>query len=167
MEKMDKLALNSSEILAELEKIEFRKRAEDNLSKVLSNPTVMNNPKVQETVSNSIKEQLNKSDDGSEMHFKKFIKSLEDAELVEFCELAQKEIKARGLDEEELECEENEDEECDTEDLEDEEEADDMKDEMLHYVTASLNDLSRKAADEGNIEAAYMIERAVQKISSR
>jgi hypothetical protein len=93
--------------------------------------------------------------DGEELaELKKAVKKLDDDKLIELLEMCETECEARGLDEEEVEEHEKE-EKVEEEDVDD----------MMSYVMSSLKSLANEAANEGNIEAAYMIERTIQKLS--
>lgn len=163
MDRMDKLALLDSEIFQELEQATRKKQAQSFTEKALQTPAG------QKAITDGVTKALsqNQANDGKMNHeeIKTQMKKLTDHELFEVAKMFNDEVEARGLDSDEYEKEFDEEEELETE--EDEEKEDEELGEVFAYVKSSLVKLARNSADSGNTEAAYLIERFVQKISSK
>jgi hypothetical protein len=162
MSREDRLALLNSEVYQELEMAERRKIAQSLSDKIIQSPTA------QKAISDGITKALeNKDDDGAmeSVHagLKTNIAKLPDHELVEMFKMFQDEVNDRGLDTEKAEEEFAEEEKEETK--EDEEAEEEEMEDVLAYVKSSLTRLAYSAADSGNTEAAYLIERFLQKIS--
>lgn len=160
MSREDRLALLNSEVFQELELAERVKQAQDLSDKIVNSPTA------QKAISDGITKALeNKDDDGEYDHeeLKGNMKKLTDHELFEISKMFVAELKSRGISAKDFEDEYEEEEDEETE-ADEEKEDEDFKD-IFSYVTASLNHLANSAADSGNTEAAYLIERFIQKIS--
>lgn len=166
MSDEDTLALLNSEVYQELERAE-RKKQLQKIAQSLSDKIVQS-PSAQQAIRDGIAKALENKDDDGEMEsvhndLKDGIKKLDDHELFEMCKMFQDEIEVRGLDTAEFE-KQFEEEEAE-EDMEDEEKEEEDMEEVLAFVKSSLTKLAYSAADKGNTEAAYLIERCLQKIS--
>ena len=162
MSKEDKTALFDSEVYQELEMAERQKQAQTLADKIVTSPTA------QQAIRDGITRALENKDDDGEMEsvhdaIKAGIKKLSDHELFEMCQMFDDELDARGLDTVAYE-EEFEDEEAE-ETMEDEEAEEKDMESVFAFVKSSLTKLAYSAADKGNTEAAYLIERTIQKIS--
>lgn len=160
MSREDRLALLDSEVFQELERAEKLKQAQSLSDKIVNSPTA------QKAISDGITRALeNTADDAEEEHekIKADIAKLDDHVLLEFYKMFAKEVHGRDLDTEdaEEEYEETEDEETDEDEKKEEEEMENV----FAFVKSSLTKLAYSAADSGDTEAAYLIERFVQKIS--
>jgi hypothetical protein len=161
MSREDRLALLDSEVYQELEIAERRKQAQSLADKIVTSPTA------QTAIRDGIAKALENKDDDGEMEsihgtIKDSIKKLNDHELYEMCKMFKNEVDARGLDTEKYENE-FENEEVEETIIDEEEEEKDMED-VLAFVKSSLTKLAYNAADKGNTEAAYLIERCLQKL---
>lgn len=158
MTREDRLALLNSEIYQELEAAAQKKVAQTLSDKIVSSPGA------QQAIRDGITKALeNKDDDGEHDALLSGIKKLDDHELFEMFRMFADELEARGIDAEEYEKQFDEEEEEET--IEDEEEEHDDMEDVLAFVKSSLTKLAYSAADKGNTEAAYLIERCLQKIS--
>lgn len=163
MSREDRLALLDSEVYQELEQAERVKQAQTLSDKIVNSPTT------QKAISDGIAKALTtNSDDDGEMEsvhdeLKGHLKKLTDHELFEMAKLFQDEVDARGLDTPDYE-EQFEDEEAEESPEDEMDEEQDMED-VLAFVKSTLTKLAYSAADKGNTEAAYLIERTIQKIS--
>lgn len=158
MSHEDRMAYLDSEVFQELEKL--TKAAQATLSdKIVQSPTA------QQAIRDGITRALeNKADDDDEHEdVRDGIKKLDDHMLFEFFKMFAEELKSRGIDAENYEEKFEEDEAEETE--EDEEKEDEEMAEVVAYVKSALTNLAYKAADDSNTEAAYLIERCIQKIS--
>ncbi len=159
--RKDKMSLLDSEIFQELEAATMRKQAQSLSDKIV------NSPIAQKAISDGITKALeNKDDDGQIVEhegIREHIKNLNDHVLFEFYKMFDEEVEARGLDdtdyEKEFAVEEKDEDEAD----EDKEEED--MEEVFAYVKATLTKIAHSAADNGNTEGAYLIERMIQKIN--
>lgn len=158
MSDEDRKALLSSEVYRELEKL--TRQAQQSLS-----DKIVQSPSAQAAIRDGIAKALeNKADDWEDEHegIKSNIKKLDDHVLFEFSKMFDDELKLRGLDGKDYvkEFDETEDNETDEDEAEEEEE---MK-EVFAYVKKTLVRLAEKAVNDNNIEAAYMIERCIDKL---
>lgn len=172
MSREDRLALLNSEVYQELEQAERIKQAQTTQQTVdkavgdaVKSPQV--SQQVGQAVADGVKKIMNSDDDGEmeSVHdeLKGHLSNLSDHELFEMAKMFQVEVDARGLNTADFEKEfEDEEEEESPEDEMDEET--DME-AVLAFVKSSLTKLAYRAADKGNTEAAYLIERTIQKIS--
>lgn len=157
----DRLALLNSEVFQELEAAEVKKQAQQSLS-----DKIVNSPSAQKAITDGITKALENSDDDGQIAehegIREHIKNLNDHVLFEFYKMFDAEVEARGLDdigyEKEFEDEELEEDKSD----EDKEEKD--MEEVFAYVKSALTKLAHKAADSDNTEAAYIIERAIDRL---
>jgi len=171
MSKEDKQALLNSEVYQELEAAELVKHAQlQTLVKTAQTlaDKIVTSPTAQQAIRDGIAKALENKDDDGEMEsvhdaISAGIKKLPDHELYEMCKMFQDEIDARGLDTEAYE-KEFEDEEAE-ETSGDEEKEEEVMEDVLAFVKSSLTKLAYSAADKGNTEAAYLIERCLQRIS--
>jgi hypothetical protein len=163
MSNEDRSALLDSEVYQNFEQLQLRKYAQ-NLS-----DKIVNSPSAQKAISDGIAKALttNSEDDGKmeSVHdeLKSHLKKLTDHELFEMSDFFADELKARGIDAGEYE-KTYEDEEA-GESPEDEIEEEQDMESVLAFVKSSLTKLAYSAADKGNTEAAYLIERCLQRIS--
>ncbi len=162
MSREDRLALLNSEVFQELEMAERVKQAQSFEDKIITSPTG------QKAISDGIAKALdNKDDDGAleSVHdeLKGHMEKLTDHELFELFKMFADAVDARGLDTAGFE-KEFEDEEAEETPKDEEKEEEDMED-VFAFVKSSLTKLAHSAADKGNTDAAYLIERFVQKIS--
>lgn len=150
MNRADKLALDNSEVYQELELLV--KRAQETLSKDLANK-----PEATQALTDGIKKALEGAADDAvlEVDLSALVAGLSDEELIELCEVCDAEAEKRDLVAVEGSEDEVEAEEDDSADAAD----------MLAYVKSSLTYLAQSAAESGDTEAAYAIERVIQKIS--
>jgi hypothetical protein len=171
MSKEDKRALMDSEVYQELEAAELVRHSQlQSLVKTAQTlaDKIVTSPTAQQAIRDGIAKALENKDDDGEMEavhdaIKAGIKKLSDHELFEMCKLFDGEVSARGLDTEKYE-EEFEDEEAE-ETMEDEKKEEKDMEDIFAFVKSSLTKLAYSAADKGNTEAAYLIERCLQKIS--
>jgi hypothetical protein len=157
--KEDRAALLDSEVFRELEKL--TKKAQQTLA-----DKIVQSPSAQQAIRDGIAKALeNRADDMEDEHedIKANIKKLDNHVLIEFCKMFDDEIKMRGLDKDEYKEEFEEKEEEET--PEDKEKEEEEMEEVFAHVVKVLTKLANKSADEGNTEAAYLIERTIQKIS--
>lgn len=166
MDYMDKKALTASEVFTELEKIERRKVA-DFADKILQNPAMQKN-----IVDGITKKLTSPADDGGkvslEKDFNKLIEKLDDDQLKTLLSCVQEECEERDIDLENEENDGGDDEEAsDDDDVEEEMEviieASDLR--MFKYATSELRDLACVAINDGDTESAYLIERAIGRIT--
>lgn len=162
MSREDRLALLNSEVFQELEKAERIKQAQSLSDKIVNSPTT------QKAISDGIAKALESKGDDGEMEsvhdeLKNNIAKLPDHELFEVFKMFAEEVETRGLDSAEFE-KEFEDEEAE-ETPEDEKKEEEVMEEVFAFVKSSLTKLAYSAADKGETEAAYIIERFIQKIS--
>jgi len=162
MSREDRLALLNSEVYQELEQAERVKQAQTLSDKIVNSPTT------QKAISDGIAKALENKDDDGEMEsihneLKEHITKLTDHELFEMFTFFANELEARGIDADEYE-KQFEDEEAEESPEDEIEEEQDMED-VLAFVKSTLTTLAYSAADKGNTEAAYLIERTIQKIS--
>lgn len=162
MSNEDRLALLDSEVYQNFEQLQLRKYAQDLSDKIV------NSPSAQKAISDGITKALENSDDDGEMEtvhndIKNGLKKLTDHELFEMFTFFADELQTRGLDTKSYE-KTYEDEEAEESPEDEIEEEQDME-AILAFVKSSLTKLAYSAADKGNTEAAYLIERTIQKIS--
>ena len=158
LSKEDVDVLLKSEVYRELEGAAIKKQAQATLA-----DKIVNSPSAQVAISEGIRKALeNKDDDGECGELKEMLKALPDHELYEVAEMFQEEVKSRGLDTEEQE-EKFEKEEA--EEHEEDEGEEDKEAEVVDYVMASLTRLAHNAADGGNMEAAYLLERVISTLN--
>ena len=171
MSREDRLSLLDSEVYQELETAEIAKHAQlQRLVKTAQSLSdkIITSPVAQKAISDGIAKALENKDDDGKMEsvhneLKSHMTKLTDHELFEMFKMFADELEARGIDAGEYE-KQFEDEEA--EEIEEDEvvEEKDMED-VLAFVKSSLTKLAYSAADKGNTEAAYLIERCLQKIS--
>lgn len=162
MSREDRLALLNSEVFQELERADFIKQAQSLSDKIVNSPTA------QKAISDGITHALENKDDDGEMEsvhdeLKVHLKKLTDHELFEMFSWFADELEARGIDPKEYEKQFEDEEEEETPEDEMEEEQD--MEAVLAFIKSSLTKLAHNAADKGNTQAAYLIERTIQKIS--
>ena len=162
MSREDRLALLNSEVYQELELAEIQKQAQTLSDKIVQSPTA------QQAIRDGIAKALENKDDDGEMEsvhdeLKEHIGKLDDHELFEMFKMFADELESRGINAEEYE-QEFEEEEAE-ESMEDEEEEQKDMEQVMAFVVSSLTKLAHSAADKGETEAAYIIERFIQKIS--
>lgn len=160
MSREDRLALLDSEVFQELEKAERIKQAQTLSDKIVQSPSA------QQAIRDGIAKALeNKDDDGKMDHtgLQDDIDKLTDHELTELSNMFVDAVEKRDLNSEDF-MKQFEDEEK-LESKEDKEVEDDDMSEVFAYVKSSLTKMAHSAADNGNTEAAYLIERYIQKIS--
>lgn len=172
MSNEDKSALLDSEVYQEMEAAELVKYAQvQRLVKYADSlaDKIVQSPTTQKAIIDGVAKALDpsKADDGEmeSVHdeLRGHIAKLPDHELFEMCKLFEDEVDTRGLDSKEYE-KKFEDEEAE-ETMEDEEKEEDDMEAVVAFVKSSLTKLAYSAADKGNTEAAYLIERCLQKIS--
>lgn len=162
MSAEDKLALLDSEVYQNFEQAQLRKYAQSLSDKIVNSPTA------QKAISDGIAKALENKDDDGEMEavhdeLKEHMKKLTDHELFEMFTFFADELEARGINADEYE-KQFEDEEAEESPEDEMEEEQDME-AVLAFVKSTLTKLAYSAADKGNTEAAYLIERTIQKIS--
>jgi hypothetical protein len=158
----DELALADSEVYQNYERAQLRKHAQSLSDKIVNSPVAA------KAISDGITHALeNKDDDGGmelvHDELKGHMTKLSDHELFEMFKMFADELEARGINADEYE-KKFEDEEAEETEEDEEAEEEDMED-VIAFVKSSLTKLAYSAADKGNTEAAYLIERCLQKIS--
>lgn len=160
LSRMDRMALLNSEVYQELENAEINKIAQSLSDKIV------NSPGAQQAISNGITKALENNDDDGKMEdvhkeIKNHITKLNDHELYEMSKIFTDALDARGIApknfEKEFENEEGEETKAD-----ENKEEEDME-HVFAFVKASLTKIAENAADNGNTQAAYAIERFIQK----
>lgn len=163
MSNEDRLALLDSEVYQNFEQVQLRKYAQTLSDKIVNSPTA------QKAISDGIAKALStNSDDDGEMEsvhdeLKSHMKKLTDHELFEMFTFFTDELEARGIDPDKF-GKEFEDEEAEESPEDEMEEEADME-AVFAFVKSTLTKLAYSAADKGNTEAAYLIERTIQKLS--
>lgn len=162
MSREDRLALLDSEVYQELELAERQKIAQTLSDKIVNSPTA------QKAISDGITKALTNQDDDGAMEavhddIKSGIKKLTDHELFEMFTFFADELELRGIDAKDYEKTYEDEEEEETPEDEVEEEKD--MEAVFAFVKSSLTKLAYSAADKGNTEAAYLIERCLQRLS--